>query len=137
MLDRVVSPGGNSVMEKSLLNDGLRHKVISNNIANANTPGFKRSDVTFYEELKKTLAVPSSELQPVLTNSKHINGKPIAKARTAIKMDTSTALRTDENNVDIDREMAYMAENQIHYAALAQIIGGFYTGIKNIIREGK
>lgn len=135
MLDKVVSPGGNSVLEKSLLNDGLRHKIISNNIANA--PGFKRSDVTFYEELRKTLAASSTKLQPVLTNPKHLDKKSILKIEPVVKMDTSTSLRTDGNNVDIDREMAYMAENQIHYTALAQKIAGFYTGMKNIIREGK
>ena len=122
MIEKVVYPREVTVMEKTLAADSLRHKVISNNIANANTPGFKRSDVTFAEEL---------------TNDKHIGGRQTLNGQPAVVVENSTSFRTDGNNVDIDREMTNIAKNQIHYDALVQKIAGFYAKLKDVIKEGK
>ena len=54
MIEKAVSPLNVAVMEKALAADCLRHKVISNNIANVNTPGFKRSDVTLRRRVKQS-----------------------------------------------------------------------------------
>lgn len=134
MLDKVVSPLKVAVMEKALTADSMRHKVISNNIANVNTPGFKRSDVTFEEELSKAL---DSSLQLTVTHDKHIGKRQAFDVQPAVVAENNTSFRTDGNNVDIDREMADMAKNQIHYNALVQKIAGFYAGLKDVIREGK
>ena len=137
MLEEVMSPMKVAAMEKALAADYLRHQVISNNIANANTPGFKRSDVTFEEELSKAIDVSSNKLQTMVTHSKHISGRKNLSGEPAVVVENSTSFRVDGNNVDMDREMANMVKNQIHYNALAQKIAGFYAGLKNIIREGK
>lgn len=136
MIEKVVSPREVTVMEKTLAADSLRHKVISNNIANANTPGFKRSDVTFAEELSKAFT-PSNKLQLTVTNDKHIGGRQTLDGQPAVVEENSTSFRADGNNVDIDREMTNMAKNQIHYNVLVQKIAGFYAKLKDVIKEGK
>lgn len=136
MIDKLVSPQYISLLEKSLAADALRHKTISNNIANVNTPGFKRSEVVFEDLLYAAENYPSN-LQMKTTDEKHIGNRPDSSVQPFVRTETNTALRTDGNNVDIDREMADMAKNQIHYNVLAQKISGFYTGLKNVIREGK
>lgn len=100
----------------------LRQKIIANNVANANTPGFKRSFVTFEENVRDALAgkLPSSKrLQP------------------KVQVDTSTSMREDGNNVDIDHEMVLMAANGIRYQALSQQLNDRFSMYRYIINEGR
>jgi len=102
----------------------MRHRVISNNIANNDTPYFKRSDVTFEEML--TQAIGSQGTRHLIgktTDPRHIpiNGSyPTPSPR--VVTDESTAINNNKNNVDIEKEMAMLAENQLRYNLLSQQI---------------
>ena len=136
MLNSITEPTQAAVLEKGIYASSLRHKVLSNNIANVNTPKFKRSDVSFEGYLQSSMADNGKKLPLVRTNEKHLNA---SNGFTALSVDTQSAysVRTDGNNVDIDSEMAEMAKNTIYYDAVTQQLSRYYSGIKNAIREGK
>jgi flagellar basal-body rod protein FlgB len=94
------------VLKKSLDTSALRQRVIANNIANINTKGFKRSEVVFEEKLNEEL------------NKQNLTEEKLESVDAEVITDNSTSFRTDGNNVDIDREMANMAANNILYKSI-------------------
>lgn len=98
---------------KSLDAATLRNRVISNNIANANTPGYHRLEVNFEKELRQ--ALDRTRLQGVRTDSKHmdIGRKDISRVDAKVYRPVDFSQPSGVNNVDIDNEMAKLAENQI------------------------
>jgi flagellar basal-body rod protein FlgB len=80
----------------------LRNEVISNNIANVDTPDFKRSDVQFESLLDQEIAMSG-----VNARADNLNA--------VIVVDNSDALGLDGNNVDIEKEMTELAKNSIEY----------------------
>jgi len=128
------------VLEKSLNASSLQHKMISNNIANVNTPGFKRSEVVFQSKLSEILDKKDKEFLPLsVTNINHIPSGTdftLAQLQPEVVTNSETSLRTDDNNVDIDYEMAKMAENTTNYSTLAQLMSLKISGLKTAITEG-
>jgi len=99
----------------------VRHTVIANNIANVNTPGFRRSDVEFADELERVL------------RDRGLKGvKDIRFRRTK---PNETAVRNDGNNVDMDVEMAVLAENALLYQVYAQLLARRFRNLQEILRE--
>ncbi len=148
MLDFLTGQQHFKVLESALKVSSLRHKVISNNIANIDTPNFKRSEVTFEDYLKdyldyieqKEAVFDNSKLPLATTNRRHIvmprpdyTGEPFLGA-TVRTVDELT-MRKDGNNVDIDTEMADMAKNTIYYQAVAQRVGGYFTSLRSVIEN--
>lgn len=129
-----------NILERALDASSLRHSVISNNIANVDTPGFKRSNVEFEEQLKMALeGTEKPRLSGYITNSRHI---PIGEIKgtlvsPVVKVQNDTSMRNDDNNVDIDVEMAQLAENTIWYQALSSQIKGKFSKLRSAISEGK
>lgn len=130
--------GKSSVLEKSLNAAWARNDVISQNLANVDTPEYKRKDIAFEEFLNDSMGKTS--LEGNLTDKRHIpiNGGNVEKIEPALVEDNSdSSMRIDRNNVDIDSEMANLAKNQIKYNALIQMINGSYSRIKSVISEGR
>ena len=134
VFNRILGDTTAGMLEKALAGSSLRHKVIGNNIANVNTPGFKRSEVSFENELA---AASKGEAPSGLTrtNAKHLSPKTATVSPTVTAV-TNNSLRTDGNNVDIDAEMAAMAKNNVLYNAIAQRLGNYYTNLKSAIKGG-
>ncbi len=112
----------------------MRHKVIADNIANVNTPGFKKSDVVFEEKLAEAMSGRKATL--TRTHARHLPGRQGDAFAPSIVTDTRTSLRTDGNNVDIDAEMANLAKNTIYYNAVAQKLGSYFSNLKAAIKGG-
>ncbi|MCE5284795.1 MAG: flagellar basal body rod protein FlgB [Pelosinus sp.] len=137
MLKSLLSAPYASVLEQAMSASSLRHKVISNNIANVNTPGFKKSEVAFEQILQQNIDnggnIPLSR-----TNAQHL---PIRRSLTEIAPQihtiNNTSFRNDGNNVDVDIEMAEMAKNNIYYDAVAQQMTKYYGNLKSVINGGK
>ena len=116
----------------------LRQEVISNNIANVNTPNFKKSDVVFEELLAKDIGMDDSGRLPLVrTHDRHLPVGMIGGAKASIQEDDTTTMRVDNNNVDIDIEMASLAKNQLYYNAMATELGGYVNKLKNVITSGQ
>jgi flagellar basal-body rod protein FlgB len=122
-------------LEKSLNTYSARQKAITNNIANANTPGYKAKRISFEEEYNKYLN-KDSELVGSRTHEKHI---PIG-IKDLDEVKHSVAYRKDRindsgiNNVDIDHEMALLAENNIRYEMSINIIKKKLQNLKSSIK---
>lgn len=114
------------LLTKALDTASMRQRVISNNLANINTPGFKRSYVTFEEELRKTLE----------TNNR-VNLNSIQKIEPQINKDNSTSMRLDGNNVDMDQEMVDLAMNSINYNTAVQQLNKKLGMLRYVISEGR
>ena len=135
MLDQFVNAPVIDYMSRGMSAANLRHEVISNNIANVNTPKFKKSDVVFESLLAKELGLfdEQGKLEVVRTHDRHMPIPMKGRAMPEVIMDTSTTMRTDKNNVDIDKEMANLAKNQIYFNALAKEMGSHFQKVKTII----
>ena len=123
-----------SAMSRGLQAANLRQEVISNNIANVNTPNFKKSDVVFEDLLAKELnSGQSGKLEMVRTNDRHLPAGADTPAAARVERQDTTTMRADNNNVDIDVEMANLSKNHIYYNSLAREMGSYLTKMKNVI----
>jgi len=122
-------------LNKGLDAAALRQQAIANNIANVNTPGYKKQDVAFEDEFKRAVDNKyNARLRQ--THPRHLPGA--ASASVDIKLNTlnSTSMRYDGNNVDVDEEMSKLAENSIRFNAMAQLLGGRFNSLRMVI-EGR
>lgn len=122
-----------SVLQKGLEASSLRHQVLSNNVANIDTPNFKRSDVDFQTVLGAALGEKSENLPMKLTSPKHLPGVQEGN-KSGIVEDNTTTFRNDGNNVDVDREMAYVAENGLYYDSLTRSISSQLGLLRMVIK---
>lgn len=97
----------------------LRQEVIAHNIANVETPGYKRKDVVFEEELRKVLY--NDDLKLKTSNQKHFSNFPDAVSPKIITQD-NTSVTNDKNNVDIDYEMTLLVQNTLRYQVLSRLL---------------
>ncbi len=117
-----------NVLDKAADASWMRQEAISNNIANVNTPGYKRQDVAFEDSLQE--AISNSRYRS--TDEKVAN---LSKADLRIRSYTDSsgfAYRLDGNNVDIDTENAALARNQLKYNALVDSINHEFSMIKAV-----
>lgn len=119
--------------KKALDGTWERNKAISNNIANVNTPNYKRKTVSFEEQLKNSMT--KNKVSLMTTNEKHIKNSD-NKFFPTVSENKSMSNRIDGNNVNIDTENAELAKNTIMYNALITQVSGEFKKIKNIIAEG-
>ncbi len=129
LLDKIGVP----MMRQYLNLASTRHKLISGNIANISTPGYRSKDIDFHGELKKFLD-NKDHLKVKVTHENHI---PIGQSRPKGPELIINKSRSGNgiNNVDIDKEVANMAENQIYYTAGARLLAQKFEGIKRVIRS--
>lgn len=113
----------------------LNQVLISNNIANVNTPGYKRSEVTFRDQLKRALS--QSDVSLSRTHTSHL---PIAinvsQVEPKIEIDSETVMRWDGNNVDVEREMAKLSHNSMEYNMFSTLLKRNFDGLRRVI-EGR
>jgi len=118
----------------------LRQKVISSNIANITTIGYRAKSVTFEDQIAGSMQQGS--VHQVITDQGHIAG-PSADAALPgaqiVDAPTDNALNGDSlasglNNVDIDSEMANLAKNQIRFKFAARLLTDTFRDIQNSIR---
>lgn len=109
----------------------LRNELLSNNISNDNTPGYKRKDLEFEVHLNRAIESAGSE-QDSLT--KKIRNMDLSEARMMIYADNSDlSYRLDGNNVDQSVEQAELAANQIQYNALIDSMTHEFSRIKSVL----
>jgi len=119
-------------LSRSLDTAALRQKVISNNIANLNTPYFKRSYVPFDEEFARA----DKRLALSRTHPVHFPGKSSVQDPRVVNENITTR-RTDQSNVDLDQEMLDLVTNQLRYNTLIQRISGQFANMRYIINDGR
>jgi flagellar basal-body rod protein FlgB len=119
-----------NVLGTSLDATSKRNDIISNNIANVNTPNYKRKDIRFEEELQN--AFNSLGEDSVDARVKKID-------LDALEPQTYTdyeelSYRYDGNNVDINTENAILAKNQIKYNGLMSLLNKDFDALKSVMK---
>ena len=129
--------GSITTLQKTLNRGSLRHKVLTANIANIDTPNYKAFEVVMEDELKKN-GRPSRPIQLLRTRPEHLPGQHQSATNVKVKVADPPTLnfRADGNTVDLDKTMGKLAENSILYRAAAQIIKRKFQGLKNVIQGG-
>ena len=119
-----------NVLDKTADAAWIRNQAISNNIANADTPGYKREDINFEGELKRALGNSRyTSMDAKVGNLKVGSLKP----RT-FKDYNSVSYRMDGNNVDIENENVMLAENQLKYQGLLTSITQEFTNLQTVMK---
>ena len=114
-----------NVLDKAADASALRNKAIANNIANIDTPMYKRQDVSFATEFERSLRhsrYKSLDEKISNLNIDNLHGRVYTDA-------IGYSYRLDGNNVDVDTENAEMAKNQLTYSGISQSITAQFQNI--------
>ncbi|MCR5602310.1 MAG: flagellar basal body rod protein FlgB [Lachnospiraceae bacterium] len=123
-----------NVLSKAADASWLRNDAISNNIANVDTPNYKRQDVSFETELKHALRSSKYVSLDKKVDALNSNGR-LSHVDPRTYLDHSAfSYRLDGNNVDIDTENVELASNQIKYNGLIQSIDQEFKNLKSVIK---
>jgi flagellar basal-body rod protein FlgB len=119
-----------NVLDKAADASWLRNDAIANNIANVDTPNYKRQDVSFESELQKALG--SSRY--VSTDAK-VSKVLSSELEPRVYTDYSEySYRLDGNNVDIENENVMLAENQLKYEGLLTSISQEFENLQTVMK---
>lgn len=113
------------LLEKLIDASAIRHKAIANNIANVNTPGYKRLDINFESELKAALRGNG------ITDVSSVKPKIVVAKKTE-----NTALRKDGNNVNVEEEVSMLVKNTLSYNVYVQLMSKKFAALKLAIGGG-
>lgn len=117
-----------NVLDKAADAAWTRNDVLANNIANADTPGYKRKDVQFETYLSNAIA-GTDTLDETVAN---IDLSTLEA--TTYTEQSNLSYRIDGNNVDISTENVELAKNQIRYYILMNSINEEFTQLKTALR---
>ncbi|MBW2147905.1 MAG: flagellar basal body rod protein FlgB [Deltaproteobacteria bacterium] len=126
-----------SLLSKALDLRSLRHRIISRNIANVSTPNYRAMDLRFEEALRSQMQFHGS-VALSRTNHAHLAASSAPGIGTGhfIVQNEETKIGTDGNSVDEEMEMVKMAENQLVYQSIIQVLSRKLLSIKSAIQEG-
>lgn len=112
-----------------------RQRLISSNIANQDTPGYKASDIKFEDELRKREG-PSGVPMLVRTSAGHLPLSGVAAGDPRVIERSADTEGYDQNSVGIEGEMARLSENALMYSVASKLIRGKFTTLMTAIKEG-
>lgn len=119
-----------NVLDKAADAAWLRNDCIGNNLANVDTPGYKREDVDFKAQLKRAM----SQFRYISTDEKVASLKN-SDLRPKSYIDyAGYSYRLDGNNVDVDVENVYLAENQIYYNGVINSITQEFQNLQSVMK---
>ena len=120
-----------NVMDKAADASWTRNEIIANNIANVDTPGYKRQDLNFEDELERALGnsrYKSMDDKVSDLKDKHLQARVVNDY-------SGFSYRYDKNNVDIDTENVMLAANQIKYQGLMAGIKSEFSNLQMVSRS--
>jgi len=128
------------VLHRAMDASTVRRQVIANNLANADVPNFKRSNVNFESELKRALESEKEKpaLEITMTNPKHIpNWKERDYRDVQIRrvLDYTSTYNNNGNNVDPEQEFMLATENQMTYTLFTQATAFEFSQINQVLRS--
>lgn len=120
-LDSLFGPHAGN-LNRALNKTSERQSLLMKNLANVNTPGYKREDMDFSIMLDEKM----DEFDTM-----------VAERSLKSKRSSESSLRPDKNNVDLEMEVMSIAETEARFNALTELTGRYFSGLKNVIREGR
>lgn len=126
LFDKMAIPRLQTVLDLA----ASRQKLLTDNVANAETPGYRRKDIDFRGELNAALSgARPSGLR--VTNDKHIGAEPGVHTP---KIEQEKIPAGQNFGVDIDKEMAAVAENQLEFNVAAKLVRDKFEALRKVIR---
>lgn len=122
-----------SSLERGLNFSATKGKVISQNIANIDTPNYKAKNVSFKEVFTD---VKANNVEAYRTEPRHIAFKGRV-THPGVFSYSNFRYRHDGNGVDMDKQQADLAANQIYYNALVDRLNGKFNSLQNVIKGGR
>jgi len=111
-------------LERALSGSSQRQQLLANNLANADTPGFKRSDLDFHTALANALDSGDSSSQ-------------LESLQFQPQTDTTSSMTEDGNNVDVDTEMSNLTQNSLDYESLISVASARIKMLSTAIGSGQ
>lgn len=115
-----------NLLEKMLDVSAIKHKVIASNIANINTPGYKKMEISFSDQLDKAIKDTSMNkfdaIQPKIIIAEN---------------DKNETVRNDGNNVDMDKEISALMKNTSSYNIYSQLLAKKMELVKSAIENSR
>ena len=137
MFERLTGTSTFNLLGKGLEVSTLRHKIIANNIANVNTPKFKRQIVSFEDEMAKVfdgkvdiVGKREDNRHIPIGNTNYMDVNPVTIR------DRIHVMRNDKNNVDVDVEMSDLAKNTMKYQIMSNRLSSMFTQLNDVITRG-
>ena len=122
-----------NVLNKAAGASWTKNEIIANNIANVDTPDYKRKDLNFESLLSEALSDTSLHTKNM---DKKVANLKMSSLNPDIYTEYSTlSYRYDGNNVDIDTEQAYLADNQIKYYTLLDSMTHEFNRLKMVLNK--
>lgn len=125
-------------LEVALKGLTVRNKAVSGNIANVNTPGYKRQVVNFEETLQKVQSGKRlSDIPMQKTHPRHFANDifRIDQVKVEMGFDLDTEFNADGSNVDIDKEMIDLAQTGMHFKAISEFSKRNFESLRGVIRS--
>lgn len=120
-----------NVLDKAADASWLRESTLTNNVANVDTPGFKRKDVDFESVLNR--AIGNTKYTSLDSKIKNVN---LNKLNATTYTDAANySYRLDGNNVDIDQEQSELASEQIRYSGLTDSMTQEINRMKMVLKS--
>ncbi len=126
-----------NALSSSLALRSLRHNVVTSNIANAETPGYKAKVADFEDALARAIDMEGAATNGTASPDHFAIGPgAISRARADVYDNPEGAVTNDQNTVDLEREMATLQENSILYKAALQLINKKLGALKYAATDG-
>ncbi len=129
-----------NMLERGMDASILRQTVLADNVANADTPGFKRTEVIFESELRRAIDSERKERENPDIQTNHPNHisqfghRDYRNVHPVTHADTLSTMRNDGNNVDMEHEVSQQMRNQMQYSLMVERLGSQYRLYNNLIR---
>lgn len=120
-------------LEKGINYSVTKGKVISQNVANVDTPNYKAKQVSFKDVFTNA---KSAEMTAYKTSQKHIDFRD-RSGHTGVFDVNNFRYHHNGNGVDMDKEQADLAENQIYYNSLIERLNGKFSTLQSVVKGGK
>lgn len=121
-----------NIMDKAADASWTRENVITNNIANVDTPGYKRQDVDFQSALKRELG--NSKYISLDKKVRSLNSDLSGLSVSPYTDSSNYSYRLDRNNVDVDTEQVELASEQLRYEMLTTAINEEFSRMKLVLK---
>lgn len=126
------------LMQRSMDVNQLRRRVIANNIANSDTPNFKRSEVNFESEMKRVFEENQVHtLEARVSDERHIafnQTRDYQDVQPSIRLDYLSTTKANGNNVDIEVESMNALQNQLMYELMVSYVNHQFQQMQIALR---
>jgi flagellar basal-body rod protein FlgB len=123
-----------ALLEKALPILEASNRILANNVANANTPSFVPTHISFQESLERVITGVASGLQLAVTNPKHISPSGGSSPEMVLERDAYEPGRNDKSKFDVDREMVALLKNSGSFNVLSNILTKRYRQMREVLR---